>query len=46
MFLLENEGYMILLQTQTGDGETIETLWKGETVRIHVTYASFLNTQF
>lgn len=31
----ENEGYMILLQTQTGDGETIETLWKGETVRIH-----------
>lgn len=27
---------MILLQTQTGDGETVETLWKGETVRIHV----------
>jgi hypothetical protein len=27
---------MILLQTQTGDGETIETLWKGETVRIRV----------
>ncbi len=27
---------MILLQTQTGEGETIETLWKGETVRISV----------
>lgn len=26
---------MILLQTQT-EGETIETLWKGETVRISV----------
>lgn len=27
---------MILLQTQTKDGETIEALWKGETVRICV----------
>ena len=34
-YFAENEGYMILLQTQT-EGETIETLWKGETVRISV----------
>jgi hypothetical protein len=33
---------MILLQTQTADGETIETLWKGETVRIRVRFLNFM----
>jgi hypothetical protein len=33
---------MILLQTQTADGETIETLWKGETVRIRVRLLNFM----
>jgi hypothetical protein len=33
---------MILLQTQTADGETIETLWKGETVRIRVRLFNFM----